>query len=78
MLVNKKGMDKRKTAVRVITVAMVLLGVGLLALGIALGGKLVLIALGVAMLFAAYLAYQSGMTYIEQQPKKKNKEKRDE
>ena len=53
MLVNKKVMDKRKTAVRVITVAMVLLGVGLLALGIALGGKLVLIALGVAMLFAA-------------------------
>jgi hypothetical protein len=67
--------DKRKTAVRVITVAMVLLGVGFLALGIALGSKLVLIALGVAMFFAAYLAYQSGMAYIEQLPKKPRKKK---
>jgi fatty acid desaturase len=55
----------RKKVVWVIVIAMVLMGAGLLALGLALGGKLMLIALGVAMFFAAYLAHQSGMAYLD-------------
>lgn len=43
-------------------------------LGIIKGPSLVMIVLGVAFIFAAFLAYKSGKTYLdEQEQEKKNK-----
>ena len=67
----------RQKTVWAIVIGMIVLGAGLLALGMAMGCKLVLMVMGGAMFFAAYLAYQSGMAYIERLYGDKTDEKKD-
>ncbi|MBQ8174486.1 MAG: hypothetical protein IJ009_03705 [Clostridia bacterium] len=67
-------MQGSRKAVLIVSIIMALIGIPLMILGIIKGPSLVMIVLGVAFIFAAFLAYKSGKTYLdEQEQEKKNK-----
>ena len=68
-------MEGHKKVVKVITVAMVILGIIITLIGILSGPAWFTVLLGLAFMIAAYIAYQSGMAYIKELLEKKKNQK---
>ena len=68
-------MKAQRTVVKVIAVIMALIGLPLAIIGALNGPSLVMTVLGIAFIFAAFLAYKSGVVYLDEQEREKENKK---